>query len=55
MGSDEARIDFSYDARGQRTGALRFSDLAGTQQFGRTSFACRSANRTSGQTQHYAR
>ena len=37
-GIAEARIDFDYNARSERTAAYRFSDLAGTQQIGRSSY-----------------
>jgi RHS repeat-associated protein len=33
-GIDPARVDFTYNARGERTQAVRFGDLAGTQQVG---------------------
>ena len=37
-GMDEARIDFGYNARSERTEVERFADLAGTQRIGRSSF-----------------
>src|SRR5690606_19439024 len=37
-GIAEARIDFGYNARSERTAAYRYADLAGTQQIGRSSY-----------------
>ncbi|MEM9658329.1 MAG: hypothetical protein AAF961_08215 [Planctomycetota bacterium] len=39
VGTDEARVDFGYNARSERTGVDRYADLAATQQIGRSAYA----------------
>ena len=49
-GIDEARVDFEYNDRGDRISTTRYSDLAGMQQVGSSSFEYDDSGRTTGIT-----
>ncbi|MCA9213548.1 MAG: Ig-like domain-containing protein [Planctomycetales bacterium] len=49
-GIDDARVDFSYNERGERVATERYSDLNGTNSVGRSAMAYDNSGRASGIT-----